>query len=62
MIITSKDIQSIAGENTIATQLDLARAYIESGRKALAKKILDHVKQQGTAMQQKEADRLSQLL
>jgi len=56
--ISSKDITAIAGEDVFATQLDLARAYIETGRKQLAKKILQFVIQQGTSIQQEEAKRL----
>lgn len=53
--ITSHDINAIAGDDVLATQLDLARAYIETGRKQLAKKILDHVVKQGNSSQQEEA-------
>ncbi|OGT53290.1 MAG: hypothetical protein A3E84_01595 [Gammaproteobacteria bacterium RIFCSPHIGHO2_12_FULL_42_13] len=62
LTISSKDINAIAGEDSIATQLDLARAYIEAGRKQLARKMLDHVVEQGTAMQQQEAEHLLLLL
>lgn len=53
--ITSSDISAIAGEDVLATQLDLARAYIETGRKQLAKKILEYVVQQGSDAQRSEA-------
>lgn len=56
--ITSHDFTAIAGEDVLATQLDLARAYIETGRKKLAKKILMHVVEQGSPAQQDEAQRL----
>lgn len=57
--ITSQDFNAISGdEDVIATQLDLARAYIESGRQSLAKKILLHVVQNGKAEQQREAELL----
>jgi FimV-like protein len=56
--ISSHDINAIAGDDVIATQLDLARAYIETGRKQLAKKILIYVLTQGTVNQQQEAQRL----
>src|SRR5437899_12982989 len=52
--ITKNDIAAISGEDAISTQLDLARAYIESGRKQLAKKILDYVVLQGSNTQKKE--------
>ncbi len=38
LIITSQDIKAIAGDNVITTQLDLARAYIEIGKKKIGKK------------------------
>ena len=46
-IITSQDIKAIAGEDVLATQLDLARAYIELNKKKIAKQILSHVIQHG---------------
>lgn len=55
LIITSQDIKAIAGEDIMATQLDLAQAYIELDKKKLAKKILDHVVEHGNAFQQQEA-------
>ena len=61
-IITSKDISAIAGDDILATQLDLARAYIEAGKKSLAKKILESVVKQGTAIQQEEANSLLGLI
>lgn len=54
----SEDILAIAGDDVITTQLDLARAYIETGRKQLAKTILESVAQQGSAPQQQEARHL----
>ena len=57
-IITSQDIKAIAGEDMIATQLDLARAYIEIDKKKLAKKILEHVAQNGNSGQQLAAYQL----
>lgn len=57
-VITSHDIRAIAGDDVIATQLDLARAYIEIGKKVLAGKILDHVIKQGTSRHQEEARQL----
>ena len=60
--ITSNDISAIAGDDVLSTQLDLARAYIETGRKQLAKKILEHVANQGTDAQQNEARTLLGLI
>ena len=51
-------ISAIAGEDVLATQLDLARAYIETGKKQSAKKILEYVIKQGSAAQQDEAKEL----
>ena len=62
LTISSRDIRAIAGEDVISTQLDLARAYIESGRKKLAKKILEHVMHQGSDTQQQEAKSLMALI
>jgi FimV-like protein len=61
-IITSNDITAIAGDDVIATQLDLARAYIETGRKQLAKKILEYVLAQGSVTQKNEAEKLLGLI
>lgn len=61
-IISSQDIKSIAGDDVMATQLDLARAYIEMGKKNLAKKILEHVLIHGTPTQQQEAFELTNTL
>lgn len=56
--ITSQDIKAIAGEDLMATQLDLARAYIEMDKKSLAKKILEHVIEHGETTQQTAAREL----
>jgi FimV-like protein len=58
LVITSSDISAIAGDDVMATQLDLARAYVETGRHLLAKKILDHVREHGNQYQQREAREL----
>ena len=58
IIITSQDIRAIAGDDVLTTQLDLARAYIEIGKKKLAKKILDHVIQHGNLSQKQVAQHL----
>jgi FimV-like protein len=57
-VITSQDIKAIAGDNVMATQLDLARAYIEIDKKNLAKKILNHVILNGDSTQQQQAQEL----
>lgn len=56
--ISSQDFNAISGDDVLATQLDLARAYIETGRISLAKKILLHVSEQGKVAQQREAENL----
>ncbi len=56
--ISSKDIEPIAGEDVLRTQLDLARAYLETDRKNLAKSILHNVIEQGSFEQKQEANRL----
>ncbi len=53
-----EDLSAIAGEDVLVTQLDLARAYIETDKKSLAKQILESVMAQGTHVQQEEAQRL----
>lgn len=58
LTVTSQDISAIAGDDVIATQLDLARAYIETGRTLLAKKILEYVRDHGSPSQQDEANQL----
>ncbi len=58
IIITSQDIRAIAGDDVLTTQLDLARAYIEIGKKRLAKKILDHVALHGNVNQKQVAHHL----
>lgn len=60
--ITSADIRAIAGEDELSTQLDLARAYIDVGKKQLAQKMLNHILQQGSIMQQQAARELMGLL
>ncbi len=52
------DLSAIAGDDVIATQLDLARAYIETDKKSLATAILNSVVVQGNMAQQNEARRL----
>ncbi len=57
-ILTNKDIEMVAGDDIITTQLDLARAYAEMGKKQLAKSILQSVVKQGKPEQQQEARQL----
>jgi FimV-like protein len=62
LVVTSSDISAIAGDDVMTTQLDLARAYIETGRHLLAKKILEYVRTHGNDFQQEEADRLLEII
>lgn len=55
---TANDLTAITGDDVFATQLDLARAYIETDKKELAKTILEVVIEQGSALQQQEAQQL----
>ncbi len=57
-MINHSDIDAIAGDDVMTTQLDLARAYIEMGEKTLAKEMLDQVVEQGSALQQQAAKQL----
>lgn len=52
------DVNAISGEDPAATQLDLAKAYIESGKGQLAKIILTAVIREGNSPYQDEAQRL----
>jgi FimV-like protein len=52
------DYEAIAGDDIISTQLDLARAYIETDNKTSARKILDSIMSNGSHHQQEEAQRL----
>lgn len=49
------DLSAISGDDILSTQLDLARAYIETDKKQLAHVILLYVVEQGSAEQQEEA-------
>lgn len=53
-----EDLSSISGNNIYSTQLDLARAYIETNHLHLAKQILDTVMKHGSKPQQQEAEKL----
>lgn len=57
-IATNKDISAIAGDDVFATQLDLAKAYIEMDQHELAKKILKETLKSGSADQQERAQEL----
>jgi FimV-like protein len=56
--LAKADLSAIAGDDLITTQLDLARAYLEVGKKQSAKAILDMVLTQGSLEQQQEAKHL----
>src|SRR5262245_38264251 len=56
-LISPPDLCAIAGDDKIATQLDLARAYLETNHKSLAKQLLTSILLQGNYEQQKEAKR-----
>lgn len=53
-----QDLTLIAGEDVISTQLDLARAYMETGKNQLAHTILKYVVAHGNAVQQNDAQQL----
>ena len=53
-----RDLSAIAGDDVLTTQLDLARAFIETGRVQSAKSILKTVIEQGNHLQQEEAQKL----
>ena len=61
-MLTSHDIKAIAGDDVITTQLDLARAYIEMGKKKIAQQLLQHVTQHGNETQKQEAQQLLAIL
>lgn len=52
------ELSAIAGDDLVATQLDLARAYLEIDNHAAAAKLLEVVSNQGSQSQQEEAKRL----
>lgn len=55
-------VTAIAGDNVVATQLDLAKAYIEMNQKNLAKQMLKDVAKQGSKPQKREARLLMKAL
>lgn len=58
----TENISAIAGEDVMATQLDLAKAYIEMGQKDLALTILKNVNRKGNIDQQAQAKLLIKTL
>lgn len=52
------DLQPLAGEDVRTAQLDLARAWIEMGRKEEARQILTGIRRKGTPEQRQAAARL----
>ena len=60
--MNTTEMSEIAGENPIATQLDLARAYIEMDKKQLAKNILLKISKNGSTMQKQQARQLIETL
>lgn len=54
----TQEMSAIAGDDVMATQLDLARAYLETGSDKLAKTILKTVAKAGSPAQRLEAKRL----
>jgi FimV-like protein len=57
-----KDIDAIAGDDVISTQLDLAKAYIEMNQKKIAKEMLNAIIKMGSNHQKSEARLLIQTL
>ena len=53
-----EDISAIAGDEIVDTQLDLARAYIESGMSELAKPILLDILKNGQGVSKQAARQL----
>ena len=53
--LTHQDVASIAGDNITSTRLDLARAYVETDNRIMAKNILEEVITQGSSAEKKEA-------
>ncbi|GEM_PF-2355339 len=49
------DMSAIAGEDMIATELDLAKAYIEMKQSEIAKKMLKNVLKKGNSSQKQQA-------
>ncbi len=56
--ISEDELRLIGGMDTIATKLDLARAYIDMNDQAAAKKLIDQVLAQGDEHSQADAKRL----
>lgn len=60
--IREEDVINIAGEDVVSTQLDLARAFIETNQTQSAKQILFYVQKNGNAFQKDEANQLLGLI
>ncbi len=56
------DVEGISGENKIATQLDLARAYFEMGKHDEASQLLAKIMQEGNKQDRKAAKALEDQL
>lgn len=54
-VVPQHELASIAGDDLVATQLDLARAYLETDNYSAAIKLLKFVDENGTSPQQNEA-------
>ncbi len=57
-----KDLNAIAGDDVVSTQLDLAKAYIEMNQKKIAKEMLNTIMKIGSSHQKDEARLLIQSL
>ena len=60
--INKEDVATIAGDDVVATQLDLARAFIETNQKQSAQQILFYVLKNGNSHQKDEANQLLGLI
>jgi FimV-like protein len=56
--LSEANIEMLAGDNVIITQLDLARAYLEMGKNHLAKSLLIQILKQGNKDQKNIARQL----
>ncbi|OGT60884.1 MAG: hypothetical protein A3E85_01075 [Gammaproteobacteria bacterium RIFCSPHIGHO2_12_FULL_45_12] len=54
-LLNTTAIRAIAGDDVMATELDLARAYLEIDKKDAARLVLRKVAAKGTVAQRKEA-------
>lgn len=60
--LINDDLSPIAGDDVFSTQLDLARAYLETNNKHLAQPILHLVVEQGSKTQAAEAKLLLSMI